>query len=68
MKRGDIRTISGSGACPGKSRPAVIIQDDSFDAAGSVMVSAFTTGRTDAPLLRRLIALSPATVSGTPAA
>lgn len=36
----------------GKPRPAVIVQDDSFDATGSVTVCAFTTDATEAPLIR----------------
>ena len=52
MKRGEIWTISGSGAYAGKPRPAVIVQDDSFDATASVTVCAFTTDPVDAPLFR----------------
>ena len=36
----------------GKPRPAVIVQDDRFDATSSVTVCAFTTDGTDAPLFR----------------
>jgi mRNA interferase MazF len=36
----------------GKSRPVVIVQDDSFDATASITVCAFTTDRTQAPLFR----------------
>ncbi len=36
----------------GKPRPAVIVQDDRFDATDSVTVCAFTTDPTDAPLFR----------------
>ena len=52
MKRGEIWTISGGGAYAGKPRPAVIVQDDSFDATASVTVCAFTTDPVDAPLFR----------------
>lgn len=52
MKRGEIWTVSGGGAYTGKPRPAVILQDDRFDATRSVTVCAFTTDPTDAPLLR----------------
>jgi len=52
MKRGEIWTLSGGGDYTGKPRPAVIIQDDSFDATASVTICAFTTDPTEAPLLR----------------
>ena len=54
MKRGEIRTVSGSGYA-GKPRPAVIVQDDRFDATASVTVCAFTTDATEAPLFRLAI-------------
>ena len=52
MRRGDIWTVAGGKDHAGKPRPAVIVQDDSFDATASVTVCAFTTDRTDAPLFR----------------
>lgn len=52
MKRGEIRTVSGGRDYAGKPRPAVIVQDDVFDATGSVTICAFTTDPTDAPLFR----------------
>lgn len=52
MKRGDIWTVSGGKDYAGKPRPVVIVQDDSFDAADSVSICAFTTDPTDAPLFR----------------
>ena len=51
MKRGEVWTVSGAGYA-GKPRPAVIVQDDRFDAAASVTVCAFTTDETEAPLFR----------------
>ncbi len=54
MKRGEIWTISGGGHA-GKPRPAVIIQDDQFDATSSITVCAFTTDPTAAPLFRLLV-------------
>ena len=36
----------------GKPRPAVIVQDDSFDGTDSITICAFTTDQTDAPLFR----------------
>ena len=55
MKRGEIWTLSGGGDYTGKPRPAVIVQDDSFDATASVTLCAFTTDPTEAPLFRILI-------------
>jgi mRNA interferase MazF len=52
MRRGEIWTVSGSGDYAGKPRPAVILQDDSFDATSSITICAFTTDPTDAPLFR----------------
>jgi mRNA interferase MazF len=59
MRRGEIWTVSGGG---GKPRPAVILQDDRFDATRSVTVCSFTTSPTDAPLFR--IAVSPTETNG----
>ena len=52
MRRGDIFTIAGGGDYAGKPRPAVIVQDDSFDATDSITICAFTTDATEAPLFR----------------
>jgi mRNA interferase MazF len=52
MRRGDIVTVSGGKGYAGKPRPAVIVQDDSFDGTNSITVCAFTTDDTDAPLIR----------------
>ena len=51
MQRGEVWTLSGGGYV-GKPRPAVIVQDDRFDATSSVTVCAFTADATDAPLFR----------------
>src|SRR5687768_1756593 len=51
MKRGEIWTVSGAGYA-GKPRPAVIVQDDRFDATASLTICAFTTDETEAPLFR----------------
>ena len=51
MKRGEVWTVSGPGHA-GKPRPAVIVQDERFDATASVTVCVFTTDETDAPLFR----------------
>jgi mRNA interferase MazF len=52
MKRGEVWTVAGGRGYAGKPRPAVIVQDDAFDATASVTVCAFTTDPTEAPLLR----------------
>ena len=52
MKRGEIWTVAGGKDYAGKPRPVVIIQDDNFDATGSITVCAFTTDETEAPLFR----------------
>lgn len=57
MKRGELWTVSGAGYA-GKPRPAVIVQDDRFDATASVTLCVFTTDETEAPLFRLLIAPS----------
>lgn len=51
MRRGEVWTLSGTGYA-GKPRPAVVVQDDRFDATASVSVCAFTTNATEAPLFR----------------
>ncbi len=51
MKRGEVWTVSGAGYA-GRPRPAVIVQDDRFDATASITVCAFTTDETEAPLFR----------------
>ncbi len=43
--------MSGAGYA-GKPRPAVIVQDDRFDATASVTICVFTTDATEAPLFR----------------
>jgi len=58
MRRGEIWTIAGGGDSTGKPRPAVIIQDDSFDATAFITVCACTTDPTEAPLFRIPIELS----------
>ena len=52
MRRGEIWTVAGGGAYTGKPRPALILQDDRFDATRSVTVCAFTSNPTEAPLFR----------------
>lgn len=51
MRRGDIVTVAG-GVYASKPRPALIVQDDRFDATESLTICPFTTTDVDAPLLR----------------
>jgi len=55
VRRGEIWTVSGGSTYTGKPRPAVIVQEDSFDATASITVCAFTSDPTDAPLFRLLV-------------
>jgi mRNA interferase MazF len=55
MRRGEVWTIAGGKDYAGKPRPAVIVQDDRFDATNSIILCAFTTDPTEAPLLRLTI-------------
>ena len=52
MRRGEIWTVSGGSHYSGKPRPAVIVQDDDFDATNSITICVFTTDTTAAPLFR----------------
>jgi mRNA interferase MazF len=52
VRRGEIWTAAAGSGYAGKPRPAVIIQDDRFDATDSVTVCTFTTDPTEAPLIR----------------
>jgi mRNA interferase MazF len=58
MRRGDIWAVAGGKDYAGKPRPAVIVQDDSFDATDSITICAFTTDETEAPLFRLPVAPS----------
>jgi len=55
MKRGEVWTVAGGAAYAGKPRPAVIVQDDRFDANDSVVVCPLTTDPTQAPIFRLVI-------------
>lgn len=55
MRRGEIWTVAGGGTYVGKPRPAVIVQDDRFDATDSITICAFTSDPTVAPLFRLVI-------------
>jgi len=62
MKRGEIWTVAGGAAYAGKPRPAVIVQDDRFDANDSIVVCPLTTDPTPAPIFR--LPVRPSTQSG----
>lgn len=62
MRRGDIHVAAAPGAYSGKPRPVVIVQDERFDATGSVTICPLTTTLVEAPLLR--IAVLPTATSG----
>ena len=55
MRRGAIWTVAGGAAYTGKPRPAVVLQDDTFDANDSIVVCPLTTDPTPAPTFRILI-------------
>ena len=52
MKRGDVWTVAGAPDYAGKPRPAIVLQDDLFDATASVTICPFTTHTVDAPFMR----------------
>ena len=56
MRRGDIWTVSAGKDYAGKPCPAVVLQDDSFDATDSITICVFTTDETEAPLFRLPVA------------
>jgi mRNA interferase MazF len=55
VNRGEIWSVAARGAYTGKPRPAVVVQDDRFDATASLTICALTTDPTDAPLFRLLV-------------
>jgi mRNA interferase MazF len=52
VKRGQIWTVAGEPDCAARPRPAIILQDDAFDATASIIVCPLTTQGLDAPLIR----------------
>ena len=66
MRRGEVWTVAGAGDYAGKPRPVVIVQDDSFEGADSLVVCAFTSDATEAPLFR--LPVEPNTGNGLRAA
>ena len=62
MKRGEIWTVAEGPDYAGTPRPAVILQDDAFDATRSITICPFTTHAIDAPLVR--LTISPSNENG----
>jgi len=62
VTRNEIWTIAGGSDYAGKPRPAIIVQDDDFEATPSITVCLFTTDPTEAPLFR--IPVSPSEENG----
>lgn len=58
MKRGDLVTVAISGDF-GKPRPALIIQSDRFDEAGTVTVLLISGTLQEAPLIRLTVQPTP---------
>ena len=66
LRRGGLWTVAGGPEYAGKPRPAVVLQDDAFDATASVTVCPLTTHVIDAPLLR--LSVEPSDENGLRAA
>jgi mRNA interferase MazF len=52
MQRGELFTVAGGGEYARKPRPAVIVQNDGFDATNSIVVCPLTTSPSEAALFR----------------
>jgi mRNA interferase MazF len=63
VNRGEIWTVAG-GVYAAKPRPAVIVQDDLFDATNSVTVAPMTSALLDAPLMRIRVGGGDGRISG----
>jgi mRNA interferase MazF len=63
VNRGEIWTVTGA-VYAAKPRPAVIVQDDLFDATSSVAVVPMTSSLLDAPLIRIRISGGDGRLSG----
>jgi len=66
VKRGEVWTVAGGPDYAGKPRPAVILQDDAFDATASITICPFTTHAIPAPLMR--LSVEPSEQNGLRAA
>ena len=56
MKRGERWSVAGAKDYAGKPRPAVVLQDDRFDATELITICVVTTDPAEAPLFRVPIA------------
>ncbi len=52
MKRGEIWTVAGGPDYAGKPRPAIIVQNDAFDATNSIVICPLTHIEVDAEPIR----------------
>ncbi|MDQ3480290.1 MAG: type II toxin-antitoxin system PemK/MazF family toxin [Actinomycetota bacterium] len=52
MRRGELWTAAGGKHYAGKPRPVLVVQDDRFDATGSITICPLTSDPTEIPLLR----------------
>ena len=59
MKRGEIWTVAAGSGYGGKPRPAVIIQDDKFDATNSVTICMITSQIVQAEHVRPVVVAAP---------
>jgi mRNA interferase MazF len=55
MRRGDICAVADGSGYAGKPRPAVVVQDDRFLDAFSIVICPFTSDPTDAPIVRLVV-------------
>lgn len=62
MRRGEVWTLSGGPDYAGKPRPAVVLQDERFDATASIIVCPLTSHTLDAPLFR--LPVEPSSANG----
>ncbi len=62
LKRGEIWTVAGGADYTGKPRPAIVIQNDKFDATLSIIVCPLTGTETDAEPAR--FAIDPSQSNG----
>ena len=65
MKRGEIWTVAGGSGGTSRLRPAIVLQDDAFDATASITICPLTVHRVDAPLIR--LTIEPSRQNGLPA-
>lgn len=55
MKRGEVWTLAGGKDYASKPRPAIIVQDDQYDATESITVVGLTSTAVDAPVVRPVV-------------